>query len=324
MHMQTAAAASAPTFCHRTCFAGCSTTPRRTHFLDLGSPSGILAGDGFVGGGCSQLEALANRRASRREEEPGRSPPPLSHTLQPPPPPSPVARDAASVVSDGGGPESGDEALHPRIAVALGVDRRYHKWLMLARAASTLPAAAGFARCLFAGLEAWEQRSSPKSAGAEFMTTAKDILLAAAWTFGAGYQCFHFTDSLMTRWLVNYTPLATLVRLITITGIIAYFISGAHYCFGVKSDARMLLPAWITIFCTIGIGVHIVRMRISEYRELSTSITAFAALSFATMLVLLQDSHEKRERPPWREWEAWLGELAGAWWQRLQDSSKDL
>ncbi|KAF3912720.1 hypothetical protein ABW21_db0208536 [Orbilia brochopaga] len=187
---------------------------------------------------------------------------------------------------------------------------------MVARAASTLPAASGFARCLYAGLETWEER---QSIGDEFVTTMREIVLAALW-------CFRFTDSLMTRWLVNYTPLATLVRLITITGILAYFSQGAHYCFGVKTDARMLLPAWITIFCTIGIGVHFIRMRITEYRELSTSITVFAALSFMTMLLLLQDSHSKRERPPWAGWN-WMGELAAAWWQRVrrtQDVWKDL
>ncbi|KAK6353413.1 hypothetical protein TWF696_005378 [Orbilia brochopaga] len=213
--------------------------------------------------------------------------------------------------------------IHNIVDDRLGVDRRYHKWLMLARAASTLPAVTGFARCLFAGLETWEQR---RSVGNEFATTMREIVLAAAWTFGAGYQCFRFTDSLMTRWLVNYTPLATLVRLITITGILAYFISGAHYCFGVKSDARMLLPAWITIFCAVGIGVHVIRMSITEYRELSTSITVFAALSFTTMLLLLQDSHSKRDRPPWSGWD-WMGELAMAWWERVratQDVSKDL
>ena len=59
------------------------------------------------------------------------------------------------------------------------------------------------------------------------------------------------------------------------------------------------------------------RMRISEYRELSTSITVFAGLSFSTMLVLLVDSHEKREKPPWREWSEWVGELVMVWWERV-------
>ncbi|RVD90176.1 uncharacterized protein DFL_001152 [Arthrobotrys flagrans] len=236
------------------------------------------------------------------------------------------AAAAAAVASDGldSGDEKGDVRLHPRIAVALGVDRRYHKWLMLARAGSTLPCALGFVKCVYAGWEEWEGRGLRVRSAVEFSTTMKEIVLAAAWILGAGYQCFRFTDSLMTRWLVNYTPLATLVRLISITGIIAYFISGAHYCLGVKSDARMLLPAWIMIYCTIGVGFHIVRMRISEYREVSTSITVFTGLNFATMMVLLQDSHEKRDRPPWREWGSWVGELVTVWWDRVRVQERDL
>ncbi|KAF3084318.1 hypothetical protein TWF102_011964 [Orbilia oligospora] len=240
--------------------------------------------------------------------------------------PEDAAAAAAAVASDGldSGDEKGDVRLHPRIAVALGVDRRYHKWLMLARAGSTLPCALGFVKCVYAGWEEWEGRGLRVRSAVEFSTTMKEILLAAAWILGAGYQCFRFTDSLMTRWLVNYTPLATLVRLISITGIIAYFISGAHYCLGVKSDARMLLPAWIMIYCTIGIGFHIVRMRISEYREVSTSITVFTGLSFATMMILLQDSHEKRDTPPWREWGNWFGELVMVWWGRMKVQERDL
>ncbi|KAK6502315.1 hypothetical protein TWF506_002896 [Arthrobotrys conoides] len=195
---------------------------------------------------------------------------------------------------------------------------------MLARAGSTLPCAVGFLKCVYAGWEEWEGRGPRVRSAVEFSTTMKEIVLAAAWILGAGYQCFRFTDSLMTRWLVNYTPLATLVRLISITGIIAYFISGAHYCLGVKSDARMLLPAWIMIYCTIGIGFHIVRMRISEYREVSTSITVFTGLSFATMILLLQDSHEKRDTPPWREWGDWAGELVKVWWDRVKVQERDL
>ncbi|EPS36754.1 hypothetical protein H072_9650 [Dactylellina haptotyla CBS 200.50] len=246
-----------------------------------------------------------------------RVPPPLEELL----PPDDATAGPGVGLDLGDGLDSGDEKvgngrLHPRIAVALGVDRRYHKWLMLARAASTLPCALGFAKCLYAGWEEWERRKLGRE-NPEFATMMKEVILAAAWTFGAGYQCFRFTDSLMTRWLVKYTPLATLVRLISITGIIAYFISGAHYCLGVKSDTRMLLPSWIMIFCTIGVGFHIMRMRISEYRELSTSITVFAGLCFSTMVILLEDSHEKRDKPPWKEWSDWVGDLVAVWWERL-------
>ena len=47
--------------------------------------------------------------------------------------------------------------------------------------------------------------------------------------------------------LVNYTPQATVVRLLTINAVNGYLTSWALYLIGGAEDPRLLLPAWIGI-----------------------------------------------------------------------------
>ncbi|TGO22676.1 hypothetical protein BPAE_0159g00230 [Botrytis paeoniae] len=65
--------------------------------------------------------------------------------------------------------------------------------------------------------------------------------------FSSAYLAFFFTDCLMSRWLLNYTPQATIVRLLTINLINAYTTSWILYLSGGSGDLRLLLPAWICI-----------------------------------------------------------------------------
>lgn len=51
--------------------------------------------------------------------------------------------------------------------------------------------------------------------------------------------------------LLNYTPSATLVRLLTTNALIAYITSWVLYLSGASEDPRMLLPAWVSI-ATVG------------------------------------------------------------------------
>jgi N-glycosylation protein len=51
----------------------------------------------------------------------------------------------------------------------------------------------------------------------------------------------------MSRWLLNYTPSATVVRLLTTNALIAYICSWVLYLSGAAEDPRMLLPAWVSI-----------------------------------------------------------------------------
>lgn len=47
--------------------------------------------------------------------------------------------------------------------------------------------------------------------------------------------------------LLNYTPPAVVIRLLTTNGLIAYITSWVLYLSGASSDPRLLLPAWISI-----------------------------------------------------------------------------
>lgn len=88
--------------------------------------------------------------------------------------------------------------------------------------------------------------------------------------FASGYLSFFFTDCLMSRWyvrlrrdatlgtiktegqandhrLINYTPQATMVRLLTINACNAYLTAGVLSLAGGFRDPRLLLPGWIGI-----------------------------------------------------------------------------
>lgn len=54
-------------------------------------------------------------------------------------------------------------------------------------------------------------------------------------------------SSLIFSRLLNYTPPAVVIRLLTTNGLIAYVTSSVLYLSGASSDPRLLLPAWISI-----------------------------------------------------------------------------
>jgi hypothetical protein len=51
----------------------------------------------------------------------------------------------------------------------------------------------------------------------------------------------------MSRWLLNYTPQATIVRLLTVDAINGYVTSWVLHLTGGFEDPRLILPAWIVI-----------------------------------------------------------------------------
>ncbi|EZF35904.1 hypothetical protein TMEN_9228 [Trichophyton mentagrophytes] len=67
------------------------------------------------------------------------------------------------------------------------------------------------------------------------------------WCSASAYLSYFFADCMMSRWLVNYTPPAVIIRLLTINCLIAYLTSWILYLSGASSDPRLLLPAWISI-----------------------------------------------------------------------------
>ncbi|KAH8802835.1 hypothetical protein F5884DRAFT_486337 [Xylogone sp. PMI_703] len=154
---------------------------------------------------------------------------------------------------------------------------------------------------------------APWSVERRFRVT--EVFLAVLWCLASAYLSFFFTDCLMSRWLMNYTPqgkishksgfdwpcltfLATLVRLLTINSIMAYITSWVLYLSGGSEDPRQLLPAWISIASTLTFLYHVTQPRLTILKETSLSISVFSITSFITMVSLLFQLHLTRENEP--------------------------
>ncbi|KAG4434372.1 hypothetical protein IFR05_010146 [Cadophora sp. M221] len=98
--------------------------------------------------------------------------------------------------------------------------------------------------------------------------------------------------------LLNYTPQATLVRLLTINSMNAYITSWVLYLSGGSEDPRLLLPAWISIASTLTFLYHLTHPRLAILKETSLSISVFSIASFISMVSLLLQLHLTRENDP--------------------------
>jgi len=125
-----------------------------------------------------------------------------------------------------------------------------------------------------------------------------EVLLAVLWCVASAFLAFVFTDCLMSRWLLNYTPQATLVRLLTTNSINAYITSWVLYLSGGSEDSRLLLPAWISIATTLTFLYHVTHPRLAILKETSLSISVFSIASFISLVVLLLQLHLTRENDP--------------------------
>lgn len=61
------------------------------------------------------------------------------------------------------------------------------------------------------------------------------------------FAFYRLLTDLVSYRLLNYTPPAVVIRLLTTNGLIAYITSWVLYFSGASSDPRLLLPAWISI-----------------------------------------------------------------------------
>jgi len=125
-----------------------------------------------------------------------------------------------------------------------------------------------------------------------------EVFLAVLWCCASAYLSFYFTDCLMSRWLLNYTPQATLVRLLTINSVNAYITSWVLYLSGGSEDPRLLLPAWISIATTLTFLYHVTHPRLAILKETSHSISVFSIASFISMVSLLLQLHLSRANDP--------------------------
>ncbi|KAJ5124746.1 uncharacterized protein N7515_008571 [Penicillium bovifimosum] len=234
-----------------------------------------------------------------------------SHSVSTPEPPSPTSSTSHTPLSSDG--HSAPSALHPRVAVILGVDRRWYIPLLVCRALSTLPALWWGLRCAFTflaellhirpgmGREGWTA-AIVGSVGQEWDVERRfrvtEVALAIMWCCASAYLSYFFADCMMSRWLLNYTPPAVVIRLLTTNGLIAYITSWVLYLSGASSDPRLLLPAWISITTSLTFVYHATQNHATIKRETAASLLVVSVASFLSMSSLLMQLHLTRENEP--------------------------
>ncbi|KAF3403796.1 hypothetical protein F1880_010160, partial [Penicillium rolfsii] len=227
-------------------------------------------------------------------------------------PPSPTSDTSQTPPGSDAG-QTSSSPLHPRVAVILGVDRRWYIPLLVCRALSTLPAAWWGLRCAFTflaellhirpgmGREGWAA-AIVGSVGQEWDVERRfrvtEVALAIMWCCASAYLSYFFADCMMSRWLLNYTPPAVVIRLLTTNGLIAYITSWVLYLSGASSDPRLLLPAWISITTTLTFVYHATQNHATIKRETAASLLVVSVASFLSMSSLLLQLHLTRENEP--------------------------
>lgn len=98
----------------------------------------------------------------------------------------------------------------------------------------------------------------------------------------------------MSRWLINYTPQATIVRLFTLSCVFSYATSWIVYLTGASRDPGLLLPAWISIATILTACYQITQRKINIRKETRLSVSIFSYSSFLSMVALLVQSHSTR------------------------------
>ncbi|GFF37189.1 hypothetical protein IFM51744_03373 [Aspergillus udagawae] len=228
-------------------------------------------------------------------------------------PPSPASPASQSPLNNDAGHNAPSSALHPRVAVILGVDRKWHAPLLVCRALSTVPAAWWGLRCAFTflaellhirpgmGREGWAAAiigSVGQDWDVERRFRVTEVALAIMWCCASAYLSYFFADCMMSRWLLNYTPPAVVIRLLTTNGLIAYITSWVLYLSGASSDPRLLLPAWISITTTLTFLYHATQNHATIKRETTASLLVVSVASFVSMSSLLLQLHLTRENEP--------------------------
>ncbi|KAM3441595.1 hypothetical protein NHJ13734_002740 [Beauveria thailandica] len=167
--------------------------------------------------------------------------------------------------------------LQPRVAVVLNVPPMWHPWLFALRLLSCLPAA-------------WWGLPSALHLLLRFLPRPEHDAFASLYRGDGWSEPYALTETaLATIWmvLINYTPQATIVRLLTIDVINAYLTLTTLSLCGGFQDPRLLLPGWICIATTLTVCYHISHQRINIRKETSTSVNVFSIASYLSMVALL-------------------------------------
>ncbi|GAM43762.1 hypothetical protein TCE0_060r18838 [Talaromyces pinophilus] len=204
--------------------------------------------------------------------------------------------------------------LHPRVAVILGVDRKWYLPLVVCRAMSVGPALWWGLRCAFTFLaellrirpgsmwrEGWVAivvSSAAADWDVERRFRVTEVALAIVWCCASAYLSYFFMDCMMSRWLLNYSPPAVLIRLLATNGLIAYLTSSVLWLSGASSDPRLLLPAWISITTTLTFLYHATQNHAMIKRETTASISVLSVASYVSMSLILLQLHLTRDNEP--------------------------
>ncbi|KAI0204215.1 N-glycosylation protein-domain-containing protein [Astrocystis sublimbata] len=188
--------------------------------------------------------------------------------------------------------------LQPRVAVLLGLPKRWHRLLSLCRLLCLVPCFWWGLRLALRFLVAQAlRRLYPAETDEETPLMLTETFLAGLWCVASATLAFYFTDCLMSRWLINYTPQATVVRLLAINFSFTYLTSWIVYLTGGTNDPRLLLPAWILIATILTACYHFTQRKVPIRKETRTSISVFSFTSFISIVALLIDINTSRPFP---------------------------
>ncbi|KAI1343325.1 hypothetical protein F5Y15DRAFT_369688 [Xylariaceae sp. FL0016] len=188
--------------------------------------------------------------------------------------------------------------LQPRVAVALGVPKRWHHTLSACRLLSCVPSLVWGLRLAMRFLVADLIRFAHTHAllhDSQSILKLIETTLAILWASASAYLAFFFTDCLMSRWLINYTPQATVVRLFTVSSVFAWLTSWIIYLADGSEDPELLLLAWIGISTILTGCYHFTQRKIKIRKETFASMSVFSFASYTTMLAVLLFLHSTRE-----------------------------
>ncbi|KAI0020654.1 hypothetical protein F4780DRAFT_741382 [Xylariomycetidae sp. FL0641] len=189
----------------------------------------------------------------------------------------------------------------PRVAVALGIPQRWYFTLFATRLLAIVPSLIWGLRLAlrFTIDEILRDTHGQKTSDRDVALLVTKTSLALIWATASAYLAFFFTDCLMSRWLINYTAQATVIRLFTINCVYAYLTSWVVHLAGGTQDAGLLLPAWICISTILTACYHYTQRKIRIRKETFASMSVFSFASYCSMIALLALLHStKKDAPP--------------------------
>ncbi|KAH6651771.1 N-glycosylation protein-domain-containing protein [Truncatella angustata] len=235
----------------------------------------------------------------------------------------PSTDDEAASEKQNDSPVVSMSSLRPRVAVVLGIPSVWHYPLFLCRLLSIAPAIlwglrfalrfliTDFLRSEFyrsqleaRGLDDVARIRIVEVAHTDWSETRlrlTETALSLIWCGSSAHLAFIFADCLMSRWLLNYTPQATIIRLLTLCTISGFIAQKVTYLLGADRSPLLLLPAWIGIATTLTVCYHVSQRRINIRKETKSSISIFGIASFISLVALLVNQHmgipAKRDYP---------------------------